>query len=173
MLQFHADVTNKSVLSLRDGHPVGRILSAIINPDNLKVEGFYCTRLRHRDAYILLCQDIREMAPKGYIVNDIEVLTEPHELVRLKRILDADFEPIGKQVRTVSGKKVGKVSEYAVETKTFYIQKLYVSRSLIRSLNGNSFLVIDRSQVNEITDKAIIINDLEGTVPAVEPVPVA
>jgi hypothetical protein len=40
-----------------------------------------------------------------------------------------------------------------------YIQKLYVSPSLLKSFIGNS-LSIDRSQVQEITAKNIIIQDL-------------
>jgi sporulation protein YlmC with PRC-barrel domain len=68
-----------------------------------------------------------------------------------------------KPVETVSKEKIGKVSDYAVETTTMYVQKLYVSRSIIRNLTGGG-LSIDRSQIVEITNSRIIINDLlQGT----------
>jgi hypothetical protein len=46
-----------------------------------------------------------------------------------------------------------------------YIQKLYVSQPLFKSLTGGS-LSVDRTQINEITNRRIIINDLHGKVPA-------
>ena len=42
MLQLSASLLNKSVLSLRTGAPIATISSPLINPDNLKIEGFYC-----------------------------------------------------------------------------------------------------------------------------------
>ena len=92
-------------------------------------------------------------------------MTEIEDLVRLKDIIELAFDPINKQVETVSGQKVGKVSEYATDIKSMYIQKLYVTQPLYKNLNGGN-LVVDRNQINEITSKKIIINDLLGKVPA-------
>jgi sporulation protein YlmC with PRC-barrel domain len=66
---------------------------------------------------------------------------------------------IGKPVVTQGKDKVGKVSDYATEIETMYIQKLYVSQPLLKSLTGGS-LSIDRSQIMEITNRRIIITDL-------------
>ena len=62
-------------------------------------------------------------------------------------------------VYTVSKQKVGKVSDYAVEVETMYIQKLYVSQSLLKNFKLSS-LSVDRSQIQEITDNRVIIQDL-------------
>jgi hypothetical protein len=44
-----------------------------------------------------------------------------------------------------------------------YVQKLYVGQSLLKSLTGGS-LSIDRTQIVEITNRKIVINDLlQGT----------
>lgn len=159
MLQLSASLLNKPVLSLRTGRPVAAAVAPIINPNNLKIEGFYCQDSVNRQQLILLYQDIRETIQEGFIINDHDVLAEPDELVRLKDILELQFELLGKQVETVSKEKIGKVSDYAVETETMYVQKLYVARSILKSFTGGS-LSIDRSQINEITNKRIIINDL-------------
>ena len=100
----------------------------------------------------------------GYIVNDHDVLTEIEDLVRLQDIIKLAFEPINKPVETVSGQKIGKVNDYAVDLKSMYIQKLYVTQPIYKNFNGGN-IVVDRNQVNEITPKRIIINDLLGTVP--------
>ena len=168
MLQLSAPLLNKSILSLRTGSVIASIIGPIINPDNLKVEGFYCQDRFDKQQLVLLYQDIRDILPQGYVVNDHDVLAEPDELVRLKKVMDLDFELLGKPVVTVGKDKVGKVSDYATETTTMYIQKIYVAQSIIKSLTGGS-LSIDRTQINEITPKRIIINDLMKNAPATAP----
>jgi uncharacterized protein YrrD len=165
MLQLSEAMLKRQVLSLRTSTPIADIVAPIINPDNLKIEGFYCDEYSEKGTKILLYQDIRDILPQGIVVNDFDVLTEPSELVRLKKILDKQFLLIGKPVETLSKDKVGKVSDYAFETTTMYIQKLYVSRSILKNLTSGS-LSIDRTQVHEVTAKKVVINDLLETVPA-------
>lgn len=171
MLQLSASILNKSILSLRTGMPIATITAPIFNPNNLKIEGFYCQDRFDKKELVLLYQDIREMLPQGYVVNDHDVLVEPGELIRLKEVLEIGFELIGKHVETISKVKVGKVSDYAVETETMFVQKIYVSQSILKSLTGGS-LSIDRSQINEITPRRIIINELLKTAPATAPAPI-
>lgn len=149
-------------MSLRTGSPIASIIGPIINPDNLKIEGFYCQDTFSKQELVLLYQDIRDMLPQGFVVNDHDVLVEAEELVRLKDVIALNFELTGKQVVTVDKQKVGKVSDYATETETMFIQKIYVSQSLVKSFTGGS-LSIDRTQVQEITPRKIIINDLLDT----------
>jgi len=168
MLQLSASLLNKPVLSLRTGQPVAQVSSALINPNNLKIEGFYCTDRFSANTLILLYQDIREFIDKGYVVNDHDVLSEPQDLVRLADIIKINFQLIGKPVVTISKEKVGKVADYATETQTMYIQKIYVSQSLLKNFSGGS-LSVDRNNINEITDKKVIINDLLKNSPVTAP----
>jgi sporulation protein YlmC with PRC-barrel domain len=66
-------------------------------------------------------------------------------------------------VETVSKHKVGKVTDYAVDNQTLYVQKIYVGPSLIKSLTSGQ-LSVDRNQIVEITNRRIIIKDLEAPV---------
>jgi sporulation protein YlmC with PRC-barrel domain len=165
MLQLSATFANKPILSLRTGTPIAQITRPLINPNNLKIEGFYCEDRFDKTELVLLCLDIRDMIPQGFVVNDHDVLVEADELVRLQDIIKLNYEIIGKPVETVDKEKVGKISDYATEVNSMYIQKLYVSQSLLKSFMGGS-LSVDRTQVNEITPKRIIINELLGKVPA-------
>ncbi len=163
MLQLSQALLNRPILSLRTGTTIGNTTTPIINPNNLKIEGFYCNDRYDKKQRILLYQDIRDVMPQGLVVNDHEVLSETHDLVRLQDIIKLGFNLIGKPVVTVSKDKVGKVSDYATEVETMYIQKLYVSQPLLKSLTSGS-LSIDRSQIIEITSRRIIIADLlQGT----------
>ena len=172
MLQLSATLINKPVLSLRTGAEIARVISPLINPDNLKIEGLYCKDRFSNKMLILVPQDIRELLAKGYIANDHDSLSDPDDLVRLKDIISLHFELVGKQVVTEAKQKVGKVNDYAVETESMYIQKLYVGQSIIRSFTGGN-LSIDRSQIQEVTDTKVVINDLAMRSPATAPAAIA
>ncbi len=165
MLQLSSAFANKAVMSLRTGTPVATVGQPIFNPNNLKIEGFYCEDIFSKTQTVLLYQDIREILPQGFVVDDVDVLAQPAELVRLKDILDLNFQLIGMPVETQSREKVGKVGDYATEIETMFVQKLYVSRSVLKSLTAGQ-LSIDRNNIIEITNRRIIINDLLKTAPA-------
>ncbi len=174
MLKLSETFISVPVLSLRTGGQIGSIIEPIINPNNLKIEGWYVEDRFNKDRTILLVQDIRDILPQGIAINDHEVLSKPDELIRLKEILDYDFKLIGKYVTTESGRKVGKVSDYAVETESMFIQKIYAAQSIIKSFGGGS-LSIDRSQIIEITNRRIVIEDLsdKARIKAASPSPAA
>lgn len=163
MLQLSAAIIGKSILSLQTGSPVGETLGVIINPNNLKIEGFYCQDRFEKKQMILLSQEVRDILPQGLVVNDHHALTDPEELVRLKDILELRFELIGKPVHTASRARVGKVADFAVDSQSLYVQKLYVARSILKSLNTGQ-LSVDRSNIVEITNRKIVIQEiLKGT----------
>jgi uncharacterized protein YrrD len=168
MLQLSETVLDKPVLSLRTGSPIGEVLGPIINPNNLKIEGFYCQDNRDSKQLILLYQDIRDILPQGIVVNDYDVLAEPDDLVRLREVLDLNFELINKPVETIGREKVGKVNDYAFESATMFIQKIYVSQSILKSFTTGN-LSVDRNQIHEITPTKVIINELLKTAPAGAP----
>lgn len=153
-------------MSLRTGTQVATALWPIINPNNLKVEGFVCQDgFKKGQQLILVNQDVRDLIPQGIVVNDHDVLTEPSELVRLQQIIALQFQLIGKHVVTVNKSRLGKIEDYAVDIASMYIQKLYVSQSVFKSFSGGN-LGIDRTQIVEITDKKIVVQDLLEKMPA-------
>lgn len=162
MLLMGQQLIGKPVMSLRTGGALGLVLDIIVNPNNLKIEGWYVDDHARRERRILLSQDIRDIIDQGFVVNDHEALTEPSELVRLKSVLDIGFELIGKSVISEDKHRLGKVNDYAFEKDTSMIQKLYVGQSLVKSFSGGEVLV-DRNQIVEINNKNIIVK--EATVP--------
>jgi uncharacterized protein YrrD len=166
MLQLSNAILNRPVMSLRTGTQVGLATTPIINPNNLKIEGFYCQDGGHRGhQLVLVAQDVRDILPQGIVVNDYDVLMEPDDLVRLRDVLTWRFELIGKQVVTDNKKKIGKVEDYALELESLYIQKLYVSQSIFKNFAGGN-LGVDRNQIIEITEKQIVIHDPLQKIPA-------
>jgi sporulation protein YlmC with PRC-barrel domain len=165
MLQLSSRLYNSPILSLRTGGVIATATEPIINPNNLKVEGFYCNdRFDKKISLILLYQDIREVIAQGIVVNDHEVLAQEEDIIRLKDLIALHFVLLGKPVITESKTRVGKVNDFAVELETMFVQKLYVAQALRKSIS-TSALSVDRNQIIEITDRRIIINDLTQTSP--------
>lgn len=162
MLLMGQQLIGKPVMSLRTGGPIGSILEIIVNPNNLKIEGWFVDDHARRERRILLSQDVRDIIEQGFVVNDHEALTEVSELVRLKTVLELGFQLIGKSVATEGKHRLGKVNDYAFEKNAFFIQKLYVGQSLVKSFSGGA-AVVDRTQIVEIDNKRIIVK--EATIP--------
>ena len=155
----------RPVLSLRTGTQVATALAPIINPNNLKIEGFLCKSSNFKEPAVLITQDIRDILPQGIAVNDEDVLSAADELVRLKNVIDINFELLGKHVETTAKQKLGKVSDYATETGSMFIKKIYVAQPIYKNFSGGN-LGIDRTQIVEITNKKIVVNELEAKVTA-------
>ncbi len=131
---------------------------AIINPYNLKIEGWHATDSESRQHVIVLAQDIRDILPEGVLVNDHEALSNPGELIRLKEVTSHQFNLLGKNVVSDQKRKLGKVTDYALDSDNFYIQKLHISQSIIKSFTGGA-LLIDRSQILEVTHQRIVVSE--------------
>src|SRR5262249_12539712 len=69
MLQLSGMLLKQPILSLRTSAEVAVVQSPIINPNNLKIEGFYCVT-SDRNLRVLLEQDIRDALPQGIVIND-------------------------------------------------------------------------------------------------------
>ncbi len=162
-------IINRPVMSLRTGTQVALATTPIINPNNLKIEGFWC-KVERGQQLVLLSQDIRDSLPQGLVVDDADVLTDTSELVRLAPVININFQLIGKAVETSDGQKIGKVNDFSTETKSMFIKKLYVAKPLYRNLGGSN-LGVDRTQIVEITDRKIVVHDLSAKVPAHAAVP--
>lgn len=149
-------------MSLRSSGKIAIAIRPIINPNNLQVEGWRCEDSFSKTELILLKQDVRDFVPQGIAVNDHDVLSEPEELIRLREVLELDFEVIGKHVVTNRRRRLGKVNDYALDPITMKIQKLYVSRPVYKSLSDGQ-LSVDRSQIIEITTSTVVVRDTEVT----------
>lgn len=158
MLQLSNIYYDRPVLSLRTGGVIGHALNPLINPNNLKIEGWYATAQGDRQTFVLLANEVRDIIRKGIVVNDHTSLTHTDDLIRLKDIISLGFEVINKPVITENRKKIGKVQTYAVDDQTMTIKKLYIAQSMFKNF-GIQQKIIDRSQIVQITDHEIIIRD--------------
>ncbi len=157
MLVLSNSFTDKPVASIQSGHRVAVVQNQIIDPKDLKIFALTVDSPNLGTNLVVHTEDIRDFNHQGIIVdsND-QLMTFDDDLVRLKKVAEINFHLIGKSVYTENGKKLGKVSEYVVDTDSFFITKLHVNRSMAKSF-GSSQLIIDRSQVVKVTDRRVVV----------------
>jgi uncharacterized protein YrrD len=157
MLMLNSSFINTPVMSLQNGNKLGSTTDPIIDPRKLQIVAFKVVGTRIFEESVLHSADIREVGPLGLIVNAADdIMPLDQDLVRLNEVINLHFDIIGKTVIDDNKRKLGKVSEFSVDTESFMIIKIHVSQSIMKNLS-NTALIIDRSQVKEITDKSIIV----------------
>jgi sporulation protein YlmC with PRC-barrel domain len=105
---------------------------------------------------LLRIADIREIGGLGMIIDSVDELIAPSDVITIQKIYEYQFELVGKSVVDERKHKVGKVVGYTVEAGDFVIQQLRVHRPLLRSF-GDTELLIHRSQIIKVTDDTIIV----------------
>lgn len=161
MLLLNSQLNNVSVMSLQTGASLGTAHEPIIDPRKLQIIAFYIAGPRIQATSVIHTDDIREFGPLGFIVNGADSIMELDEdLVRLREVIDFKFSLLGKTVVDDRKKRIGKVTEYTLESDGFVIQKLHVGQSLMKNI-ASSNLIIHRSQIIEITDYLIIVRSAE------------
>jgi len=160
MLKMSSTLKNQPILSLRSGSPIATALEPIINPNNLKILGWWCRANTGPGDRVLLAEDVREVMPRGLAVNDEMALSEPADLARHAEVLKIHWQLIDKQVKT-KRHKLGKVSDYSYDSEGLFVQKLYVAGSLVKVFSSSDTSIIDRIQILEVTDSYILVRDTD------------
>jgi uncharacterized protein YrrD len=147
------------VMSLQTGQAIATVERPIFNIADLEIMALRCNigTYRRREGVILL-RDVRQFATDCIIIDSFDEIEDPLEIVRLREAAEQNFDPIAKLVVNESGHQLGKIEDYTINLKTFMLQKLYVQQSLMKSLLFNN-LVIDRTQVIDISPKQITVRD--------------
>ncbi len=164
MLQLSNTLYGVDIISLRNGQAVGTATYPLINPNNLKIEGWYAVDRFSGDDLILPTSEVREFNRLGLAVNDHNAMTKEEDLVRLQKIIQIRFQLLKKKVITESKNVVGTVSDFSYDADSFVIQKLYVTPRGIKGF-AVSDRVIGRNQIVAINDKQITVRDPLDKIP--------
>lgn len=161
-------LTNLPILSLQTGETIAWTRRPVLEVTQLAAVAFTCETTDHPASRVLLARDIRQLAPDCLIIDSEHDLSEPDDLVRLQHALRLNYSPIGKEVVSEIGRRLGRVEDYNFNLDTLRVQQLNVRQSLIKAWLGDN-LVIDRSQIIEITPHRISVRDATIDVPVIQP----
>jgi sporulation protein YlmC with PRC-barrel domain len=164
MLVHASELENFPVLSLQVGGEIARCKQAIIDPGELSVTAYTLNVFSIDEdigGNILSVEDVREFSPNGLIIDSGSRFVSRSDVVKLDKIMGLGFNLINLKVVSESGKKIGKIKDYTIDTKTFMIYQIIVDRPVLKSFIDPE-LTINRSQISEIDDyKVVVKNDTE------------
>lgn len=145
------------VMSLQTGTQLAVTTGAIVDPRQMSVVAFYVEGqgLEQSPSYLYV-NDIREISDIGLIVDDTTKLMSLDGLVRLKEIIDFNFELVGLKVVDEHKRKLGKVSGYSIETMDYLVMQVYTEQSLLRSLSTMNN-TIHRSQIVSVNNTLLVV----------------
>jgi sporulation protein YlmC with PRC-barrel domain len=155
-------------MSLQTGNRLAHTSEPLIDPSNLRIVAYEVDGpLLSEKPALLRTADIREYGRLGMIINGNDEFIGLDDVIKIKQLYDLQFELIGLQVIDEHKRKLGKVSDYTLDTTDFVVQQLNVRRGLIKGIN-DSGLLINRSQIIEINNSAIVVKS--PSVKSAEPI---
>lgn len=148
------------VLSLHVGGEIARVTEPIVDPNSLKIIGFKLEGKMIRDdaGDVLPIESVREFSRMGMIVDSIDEFVQSDEIIRIKNILELNFNLVGLKVVTRQKTKLGKVLDYTVDAEAWYIQQIIVQRPAIKAFFDPE-LTIPRKQIIEVDDYQVVVKD--------------
>lgn len=148
------------VLSLHLGGPIAQTVEPVIDPNDLSVVAFTVTgpQVGRENGDILETRSVREYSRMGMIVDSADELVNRSDIIRLDEVMKLNFRLVGLKVVSKSGKKMGKVEDYTVDTTSFQIIQIIIKRPVLKGFIDPE-LVIGRSEIVEIDDYKIIVKD--------------
>ena len=166
MLVYNSRLSNVPVLSVQTSNAIAEISTPIVDPDKLKIIAFEVTGpMINATNCILDTNSIREYSRLGIIIDSIEELVSTNDVIRIKKVLELNFNLIGLKVETKKGTKLGHVSDFTVTPEDFLIKQIIVKRPTLKAFVDPE-LTIPRTEIVEITDYKIIVRDEEKTIKA-------
>ncbi|MBR2641311.1 PRC-barrel domain-containing protein [Candidatus Saccharibacteria bacterium] len=162
MLVTNSQLIGAPVLSIQTGSTIGTVSEPIIDPDTLKIIALKLSGPLIRDTNILDIKSIREYSNLGMVIDDIDELVTPEDIIKISKIIALNFNLIGLKVETKKQSKLGKIIDYTLTPNDFVIQQIIVRRPIMKALIDPE-LTISRKEIVEVTDYKVIIKDEEKT----------
>lgn len=170
MLILGSRLLGTPVMSLQTGGRLAETDKPIIDPGQLKLVAYVLRGpLLTKNPSLLRTADIRELGRIGMIIDSDDELIGVDEVIKIEKLYNLNFPLVGMSVIDDTRHKLGKVEDYTIDTESFVIQQLSVRRGILRGITETA-LLIHRSQILEINDKAIIVKSArkQRTEPIVE-----
>mgnify|MGYP006202532413 CR=1 FL=1 len=158
MLLIGSRLIGAQVMSLQTGSALAQTVEAIIDPAVLAVVAYRLEgAMLERGTYYVRIDDVRELSDIGMIIDSADELVASGDVIKLDDIIELGFKLVGMLVMDETGKKLGKVIDYNLDTTSFKVEQLTVRRPFFSSLKDVELLV-HRSQIIEINDRGIVIH---------------
>lgn len=166
MLVYRSRLIGTPVLSVQAGGAIASLSDPIVDPDNLKILGFFLSNsAANAINNILDISSIREYSQYGVVVDSADEFVGREDVIKIKKVLDLNFNLIGLKVETKKGTNLGKIIDFTATSDDFTIQQIIVKRPTFKSFIDPE-LTIHRREIVEITDDKVVVKDEEKVLKA-------
>jgi len=104
----------------------GIVSDILIDPDNGNLLGFLINEGILVAKKVLAISDVKEWDPNGLVTESIENLVGINDVVRIKELIDKKVHLLGMRAKTESGKSLGEVENYLVDSTCQCVTKYYL-----------------------------------------------
>lgn len=161
MLILSTAEAGRKIVSIHSGGVVALIEASIIDPSRLKIVAFSVRGPRIKYFSILHTSDIREWGRGmlGVVINSEDDIVEVAEdMPKIKTLVEEKFRLVGINVRTESGKRLGRVKSYVFDSQSFDVTSINVEKLGIFSIFSGR-LAIGRVSILNVTKRYIVVKD--------------
>jgi len=109
---------------------------------------------------VISAVDVRDWDPNGIVTATIDNLVEKDEIVRIKEVIDQKIDLFGMKAKTKSGKRLGTIEDFLIDTTATCVMKYY-----LKDLVSGS-RVFSADKVIKIEKNTIIFEDDVTEIPA-------
>lgn len=151
------------VIEDMDRMEVGLIDRPLLNPDRSVLEGFFLIKpFFAREHLFVTARDIVKLSHGRLHIRSIDALGPIEESIRLQPLLTEPRPIIGQRVVTEDGRVLGRCLDAQCETTNFFVEWIFVKRLWSPEQS------LPTSAIVRITPEAIVVKDLEQSVPVEE-----
>ena len=157
MLTLGSQLIHTPVLSLQTGTQLAVTSRALIDPAKFAVAAYEVTGpLVTEVPTFLRVNEVRELGRLGMIIDSADEFIGLEDVIKIKEINELEFQLTDLNVVDETNRKLGKVSDYTVDTESFYVQQIHVQGGMLKRLLETD-KTIHRSQIVEINNTSIIV----------------
>lgn len=137
---------------------IGEAAGCIIDSKDGAFLGIKIISTVEKQPKVIPSNEIKGFGPDFVLVKDMQSLSEPEDVVRIKEALLIDPIIIGSKVETECGQKLGRVEDATLNLKLSALERLYVHPRGFLNFFATS-LIISAKKIIEIKRDLIIVSD--------------
>lgn len=171
MIVSYDKIKNLSVYELKNHSKLGEVAEIILKNEDFQIAGLILKKnVLSKEEHVISELDIIEISNKGVIVQNAEAVLESSELIRIKELIKEGYVGAGQRVVTRSGRYIGRVCNFLVDSSTLMVTKFYTKNLLSEKIFSTHNIVSFEGRT------IIIRDDLESaklkTAPSIETSPI-
>lgn len=157
MQKLASDFEKMTVITKQERAVLGNLKDFVLNPETGEAIGLLVVVPKAKKKIMVVNKyDISGVGTNFLMIDSVNNLSEPDEIIRIKEVLDLDIELIGSKVVDEDGKNIGRVRDWSINLKAMHLERLYVTASVFVKMISRELLIPSESIVKIEKDKVIV-----------------